>query len=156
VDNVHYTSNKSDWETPPYVFNFLNSEFNFTLDAAASALNAKCERYFAIEDNALKQEWSGETVFVNPPYGRTATGLWIQKCAIEAFENDATVVMLIPARTDTIAWHKYAMQANEIRLIKGRIKFVGAKTGAPFPSAVIVFRNEPTTPKFSSLTIPKH
>ena len=77
-------------------------------------------------------------MFVNPPYGR-GIGRWFEKAYDESLKKDTTVVMLIPARTDTKYWHKYAMRADEIRLIKGRLKFGGGKNSAPFPSAVLVF-----------------
>lgn len=54
------------------------------------------------------------------------------------------IVLLVPARTCTRWWHNYAMKATEIRFIRGRLKFGGAKTGAPFPSCVVVFKAEPT------------
>jgi hypothetical protein len=61
----------------------------------------------------------------------------------KAFESaragKATVVCLIPARTDTRWWHQYASHAREIRFVKGRLKFGGHANSAPFPSAVVVF-----------------
>ena len=81
----------------------------------------------------------GETAWCNPPYGRELPK-WIEKCAKEAERNGATVVMLIPARTDTKAFHDHIYGKAEIRFLKGRLKFKGAKNGAPFPSMVVVFR----------------
>ena len=80
-----------------------------------------------------------QTVFCNPPYGKDLPK-WIEKCANES--KHAKVVMLIPARTDTIAFHKYIYNKAEIRFIKGRLKFrVDGKEGdpAPFPSMVVIF-----------------
>ena len=57
----------------------------------------------------------------------------------KAMEAKATVVCLVPSRTDTKWWYDYAMKANEIRFIKGRLKFGNSKNSAPFPSAIIVF-----------------
>ena len=56
-----FTSNKQDWETPQKLFDSLNAEFMFTLDAAASDANHKCEKYYTVEDDGLKQNWQGET-----------------------------------------------------------------------------------------------
>lgn len=130
-------SSKTDlWSTPQELFDKLNKEYNFTLDVCASHDNAKCEKYFTIEDDGLKQEWEG-TCWMNPPYGRTIK-MWMKK-AYEASLKGHTVVCLVPSRTDTIWWHEYAMK-GDIEFIKGRLKFGGSKNSAPFPSAIITFR----------------
>lgn len=82
----------------------------------------------------------GHTVFCNPPYGRKETGEWVEKCALESRKPNTTVVMLIPARTDTRWFHEYIYHKAEIRFIKGRLKFGNAQNSAPFPSMVVVFR----------------
>lgn len=136
---VHFSSKTNEWATPQDFFDRLNSEFNFELDPCSDGNNAKCERYFTEEDDGLAQDWAGvaSTVFMNPPYGR-AIGDWIRK-AYEESRKGATVVALIPSRTDTKYWHEYVMKAKEIRLVKGRLKFGDGRNSAPFPSAVVVF-----------------
>ena len=134
--NVHFSSATDDWATPQDFFDALNLEFQFDLDVCASITNAKCEKFFTIEDDGLAQKWVG-VCFMNPPYGRTI-GKWMAK-AVSEWQAGATVVCLVPARTDTNWWHTYAMQ-GEIRFIKGRLKFGGSKNAAPFPSAVVIFR----------------
>jgi len=134
---VHFSSATVEWPTPQGVFNELNAEFGFTLDPCATHENAKCEKYFTMADDGLKQDWGKETVFMNPPYGRTIKN-WMKK-AYESSLGGATVVCLPPARTDTKWWHDYAMK-GEIRLIKGRLKFGDSKSSAPFPSAIVIFR----------------
>jgi site-specific DNA-methyltransferase (adenine-specific) len=137
-----------EWGTPQEFYDDLDAEFGFTLDVAANVDNAKCERYFTPEVDGLAQDWGREVCWMNPPYGR-AIKLWMQK-AYESSRSGATVVCLVPARTDTAWWWDYAMQ-GEIRFIRGRLKFTGgSKTNplshnAPFPVAVVVFRpsNEP-------------
>jgi len=133
VNNGLFTSNTDLWSTPQSLFDELDKEFHFTLDVCATDENAKCERYFTKEDDGLSQEWKG-VCWMNPPYGREI-GKWIKK----AYESRATVVCLIPARTDTAWWHDYVMKAKEIRYIRGRLKFGGSKNSAPFPSAIVVF-----------------
>lgn len=133
--SVHFSSQSDVWATPQDVFDALNAEFHFTIDVAANSENAKCERFFAADENGLKQSWVGERVFCNPPYSEVAT--WIKKAAISKAE---TVVMLIPARTDTKAWHRWIFGNAEVRFIKGRLKFNGHSNSAPFPSAVIIFK----------------
>ena len=75
---------------------------------------------------------------MNPPYGREI-GTWMGKAYNSARKNGATVVCLVPARTDTKWWHTYGVR-GEITYLKGRLKFGDGKNAAPFPSAVIVFR----------------
>lgn len=81
----------------------------------------------------------GNRVFCNPPYGKEI-GKWVKKAYEESKKNDTTVVMLIPARTDTAYFHDYIYhKAKEIRFVKGRLKFGQSKNAAPFPSMVVVF-----------------
>ena len=139
--DVHYSSKTNEWSTPKAFFDKLNKEFNFTLDPCATSENAKCTKYFTVEDDGLKQDWSKDTVFMNPPYGREIKR-WIKK-AYEESQKGATIVCLIPSRTDTAYWHNYIFgKADDIRFIKGRLKFGGSKNPAPFPSAIIIYKGE--------------
>ncbi len=132
------SSNSNEWTTPQTLFDELNREFNFTLDPCATNENAKCKKYFTINEDGLIQDWDG-IVFMNPPYGREV-GKWIKK-VYEESQKGTTVVCLIPSRTDTAYWHDYVMR-GEIRFIRGRIYF-GTGTGpAPFPSAIVVFKGQ--------------
>lgn len=142
MNDILFSSKRHDWETPRTFFEELDREFHFTLDPCCTPETAKCKKYYTPKENGLLQDWDGETVFCNPPYGRELPR-WIEKCYFESRKPNTTVVMLIPARTDTIAFHKYIYNKAEIRFIKGRIKFsVDGKTGdpAPFPSMVVIFR----------------
>lgn len=137
--NLMFSSNSDMWSTPQEFFNKLNEEFNFTLDPCATQFNAKCALFFTEEDNGLSKNWQGHTVFCNPPYGRK-TKDWVKKCSEEAQKTDTTVVMLIPARTDTLYFHNYIYnKAREIRFIKGRLKFGDSENPAPFPSMIVIF-----------------
>lgn len=140
LNNGMMTSNTDLWATPQSFFNELNQEFGFTLDPCATPDNAKCARYFTKEDNGLEQSWENEIVFMNPPYGREIKK-WMQKAVKSWLVENATVVCLVPARTDTHWWHDYAM-FGEIRFIKGRLKFGNSTNSAPFPSAVIIYRRK--------------
>ena len=135
------SSDKDCWETPQALFDELDAEFHFTLDAAASDTNTKCKQYFTKEQDALTRSWFGN-VFVNPPYGRMLPR-FVAKALNEAKKSHLLVVMLTPARTDTSYWHDYIFpNATDIRFLRGRIKFEldgNPKDAAPFPSAVIVF-----------------
>jgi hypothetical protein len=92
--------------------------------------------YFTPEQDGLRQRWIG-TCWMNPPYGRTI-GAWVKKAREESLKG-AIVVGLVPARTDTSWWQHEVMQCREIRLLKGRLRFVGAASPAPFPSALTIF-----------------
>ena len=120
---VMFSSKSNEWATPQSIFDKLNSIYGpFTLDAAASDDNYKVAKYYTQADDSLSQDWSGHRVFLNPPYGRGLKD-WVKKSYEEGLKENTMVVMLIPARTDTAYWHEYVMKADEIRFVRGRIKF---------------------------------
>lgn len=144
-------SHKTDeWETPEWLYDLLDKEFGFKLDAAATSVNAKAKLFFDRERDALTQNWDSPA-FCNPPYSEI--GKFMQKAFAE-FQKGSTVVCLIPARTDTRYFHDYCMKASEIRLIKGRVKFINRMlpsyrddgnfklSGATFPSLIVVFNGK--------------
>lgn len=133
---VHYSSATDLWSTPQEFFDTLDAEFRFETDVCALSSNAKCSHYFTPEQDGLSRRWTG-ICWMNPPYGREI-GKWICK-AHEESTCGATVVCLVPARTDTSWWHNHCAK-GEIRFVRGRLKFGNAKTNAPFPSAVVIFR----------------
>ena len=136
-NEVMFSSATPEWETPREFFDALDAEFHFTLDPCSTDENAKCAKHYTKAENGLAQDWTGERVFCNPPYGREMPK-WIAKCA-EHGMGGGIAVMLIPARTDTRAFHEYIYHKAEIRFIKGRLRFGGAKNSAPFPSMVVIF-----------------
>lgn len=137
MDSALFTSTTYEWATPQAFFDALDAEFGFTLDPCATPTNAKCSTFFTISDDGLAQSWAGHVVFMNPPYGRQIRR-WVRK-AYESALAGATVVCLLPARTDTTWWHDHVMK-GEVRFVRGRLKFGNASNAAPFPSAVVVFR----------------
>lgn len=137
--SVHYSSSTSEWSTPQELFDLLDAEFSFDLDVCAALDNAKCPRYFTAAEDGLAQTWEG-TCWMNPPYG-DVIGEWVRK-AWEAGQAGSQVVCLLPARVDTRWWWDYA-RYGEVRFIKGRLKFGGGDTSAPFPSAVVIFGRKP-------------
>ena len=137
VDKVLFSSKSDEWETPQQIFEQLDAEFRFNLDACATADNHKCEKYFTKEEDGLSKKWGGYSVWCNPPYSNIKD--WAKKCYEEGHKPNTTVVMLIPSRTDTKWWHNYIQYKSEVRFIKGRLKFSNSNP-APFPSAVIIFK----------------
>lgn len=137
--DVMFSSKTDQWSTPQDFFDTLNEEFNFTLDPCADEFNHKCEKYFNEQQNGLIQDWSGNVVFCNPPYGKAIKD-WVKKCYEESQKPNTRVVMLIPARTDTTYFHDYIYGKAELRFIRGRLKFGNSKNSAPFPSMVVIFK----------------
>lgn len=142
---VHYSSDTDQWATPPDLFDLLDDEFDFQTDVCAIAQNAKCLEYYSPTQNGLTQTWTGRC-WMNPPYGREI-GEWVRKAWESSTRHGATVVCLIPARTDTSWWWDYARH-GEVRFLRGRLRFGEASTGAPFPSAVVIFDGRPATVKW--------
>lgn len=141
-NNGRYNGNGREWATPPEVFAPLHEEFDFTLDPCAKPETAKCARYYTEEQDGLAQDWSGERVFMNPPYGREVYA-WTKKARQEA-ERGGLVVGLLPASTDLAWWHEDVVAAGaEVRYIRGRVRFL---TDGPyrasgfFPSVVVIWR----------------
>ena len=134
MNRVLFSSKSENWETPPQFFQALDAEFHYDIDVCALPENNKCPKFYTPEDDGLSQPWNG-TVWCNPPYGRSISA-WVKKAA----DSETTVVMLLPARTDTKWFHEYIYGKAEVRFIKGRLKFGGSKNSAPFPTMVVIFR----------------
>jgi site-specific DNA-methyltransferase (adenine-specific) len=125
VNPALFSNVTGDWATPVQVYRELNAEFHFTLDPCP--LQSR-------NHGGLTRSWKGENVFCNPPYG-PGIEQWLRKS-----REAALAVYLLPSRTDTAWWHNWAMLADEICFIRGRLKFGSSKNSAPFPSCVLVFR----------------
>ena len=157
-----FSSKSDERETPKDLYDELNTKYNFVLDAAATKENALCPLFFTKEDDALVKDWSPLlsnscsspsywNIWLNPPYSQL--GVWIEKAYNEA-KKGCIVVMLIPARTDTRAFHQYIYPYSGIeyerpaegvqaylRFLKGRLRFSGSKNSAPFSSMLVTFSN---------------
>jgi phage N-6-adenine-methyltransferase len=135
MTTAYMPKSKSDkWMTPPEILNPLKEEFKFNFDPCPITWQPG-------DPDGLTTEW-GTSTFCNPPYSSTAK--WIQKAHDES-KKGKTVVMLINAITDTVAFHKYIYNLAEVRFIKGRIKFINpAEPDKRAPnvkaSMIVVFR----------------
>lgn len=142
-----YLTSKSDlWNTPSEFFKRVEKILNikFNLDPCSpEPNNLGIKKYFTKKDDGLSQSWSGYSAWVNPPYSKIKD--WAKKCVAES--DNANIVMLVPARTDTRWWNDYALKADKIIFIKGRLKFSGSKNSATFPSALIIFNKKFHTPQ---------
>lgn len=133
------------WETPAALFDAIEAGAGaFDLDPCAPDRpgTVRAVRRYTVADDGLGREWRGR-VFMNPPYGR-ALPRWLAKAAAEA-EAGAEVVGLIPARTDTAAWHKHVAGRADVLMLRGRVAFGDGAQAAPFPSAVILWGGRPET-----------
>lgn len=143
MNKVLLSSQNTCWCTPQKFFDDLNKEFNFVLDPAATKKTAKCKHYFTPETDGLSQSWDyGGSVFCNPPYGREIKK-WVEKAYRESLIIKYPIVLLIPARTDTLYFHNYIYGKAEIRFIQGRIYFTdeygNTSYPSPFPSMLVVY-----------------
>jgi len=140
--DLMFSSKNNCWCTPRDFFNKLNEEFNFTIDPCCTSKSALCKKYFTPNEDGLIQDWGGEIVFMNPPYGRELSK-WIKKAFEESKKPNTIIVCLIPSRTDTRYFHDYILDKAEIRFIKGRLKFTNEEGiglyPAPFPSLLAIY-----------------
>lgn len=148
---VMFSQASDDWSTPCRVYADLHDEFDFDCDCAASQYNARSDHWFGPDHpdpsrrDALTQPWAPMTCWLNPPYSRCRD--FIAKAQLESMQG-ATVVCLVPSRTDTAWWHQYVWDTDthrpqphvEVRFIKGRLRSGNATSGAPFPSVLVIFR----------------
>jgi phage N-6-adenine-methyltransferase len=135
-------SQSTVWRTPEALYRALDQEFSFTLDAAADDGNAVCDKFFDYATDALQQSWAGERVFCNPPYGKELES-WVRKAMLESQDAGALVVMVLPARTGNIWFHRYVLPHAEVRFIRGRLSYQlggAGKARAPFDSMVVIYR----------------
>lgn len=136
--NVMFSSKTDEWSTPQDLFDRLNDEFHFNLDVCANESNHKCKMYYDKNQDGLSMPWKGHVVWCNPPYGREI-GLWVKTAYLEHNAHGTTIVMLLPARTDTRWFHNYVLGKASIRFLQGRLKFGNCKNSAPFPSMLAIY-----------------
>lgn len=125
-------------ETPDWLFNQLDEEFHFTLDAMATRENTKCKRFFTEKTDGLKQSWVGERVWINPPHGAQMLKDVCRKAWEESRHPNSLACVLVPAKTDQSWWHDYALK-TERRFVPGRVQFVGSIHGDMKPIIILVF-----------------
>jgi site-specific DNA-methyltransferase (adenine-specific) len=137
-----YNGDGRHWATPPEVFDPLHAEFGFTLDPCATKESAKVSRFYTEADNGLLQDWTGERVFLNPPYGKEIYA-WTKKASTERAD---LVVALLPASTDLRWWHEDVLPfASEVRYIRGRVRFLTDRTQRAsgfFASVIVIWKNK--------------
>ena len=139
-----FKSHQQDTRTPIELFRSLDKEFNFQLDPCSSTSkpnNLKTPHYFLYpEKDGLKEDWSKyKSVFVNPPFKHA--NKWVEKAYNEG-NKGATVVVLVPVKSDTAWWHDYALKAKEIRFVRGRVTFENFDDPFIIGICFLVFKKE--------------
>jgi phage N-6-adenine-methyltransferase len=142
MNKVHFSSRTDQYSTPQWLFDLLNAEKEFDLDVCGVPTNAKCKRFFSPDMDGLSQDWGKNRCWMNPPYGREI-GRWVEKAYLSSLAG-AEVLALLPARVYTSWWFSFCLKAEEIRFLKGRLRFGGqpdnkAENCAPFPSAIVIW-----------------
>jgi phage N-6-adenine-methyltransferase len=140
-------SEADHWATPSDVFGPLHERFRFTIDVAAAAHNAKCERFYGERDNGLMQSWAGERAWCNPPYSHPNLGRWIDK-AWQQSGSAELIVMLVPADRTGQPWWQKRVEPFRDRPGSGlRVEFLPGRVMFSVPNSV---RGDSRRPKFSS------
>ena len=150
---------KMDWNTPKPLFDKLNEEFHFQMDAATCDHNPMgTSYYYTNHGEKVGAKWKNPT-WVNPPYSAKNIKVWLKK-AVEEQEKGVTSVFLLPSRTGTNWFHDFIYQKPdvELRLLKGRLKFdycklcypdlnpyKGSTPTAPFDSLIAIFHGYTNT-----------
>jgi phage N-6-adenine-methyltransferase len=141
-----------DRATTPEDFGPLDERFHFTIDAAASPHNTKCQRFWTIEDDGLEQSWSGERVWCNPPFSNIAP--WVRK-AWDEFDAEM-VVMLLPANRTEQGWWQEQIEPYRdrgsrltVEFLPGRMRFIapgadriGTNERPPFGCCLLIWAND--------------
>lgn len=133
------TSNHDSWVTPQDFFDEVNSVFEFTLDAAASAQNTKCKKFYDETTDGLKQDWSNEVVWINPPYKTNAD--WVAKIAAEAARGTTIALLCFATTIGTNYVQNNAADVDYILFPKGRLSFSDGVQNEPAkkPSMLVIF-----------------
>ena len=134
----------NNWSTPQAFFDKLNKEFCFDLDVCAVPETAKCSDFFSPDDDGLSRDWSGKTIWMNPPYGRGVNVYdWVAKLVNTALQNPSNkAVALLPVSTDTRWFRELVIEnACEIRFVIDRLWFSldGLASRASHARMVVVF-----------------
>ena len=140
-----FSSESDEWETPQALFDGLDAEFCFTLDAASTDSNAKCARHYTEADDGLAKDWGGRLLQPSLRARHRAVGREGRRRGAKAGHARRAAH---PARTDTAYFHDHLYGKAELRFVRGRVRFCrgGAPQGsAPFPSMVAILGREEAT-----------
>ncbi len=144
-----------DRATAPEVFGPLQERFGFTVDAAASPANAKCDRFWTEADDGCAQSWAGERVWINPPYSFPNIPAFVAKAWQEwKVGGPGLIVMLVPANRTEQAWWQEMVEPYRdlpdsdlhVEFLPGRMRFltpgqteVGPDERPPFGCCLLIW-----------------
>jgi hypothetical protein len=146
------SSRDQAWQTPPSLLASIlqaagRSEFDLDPCSPLSDGPVPALVRWTESDDGLTQPWRG-LVFVNPPYSRSLPH-WVAKCRAEA-DAGAVIIGLVPSRTDTRWWHDNVAGQADVIALRGRLKFGGGTSSAPFPSAIVIWGDPQLAEKIAS------
>ena len=148
------SSESMEWHTPPEIWQPVLSVLGlerFDLDPCSPTRDGPIPAIirYTKQHNGLDLPWGG-VVWCNPPYGR-ALSAWANKATDEARQG-ASIILLVPARTDTQWWHTLIRAGGRPEFLQGRIRFLRPDgipgNASPFPSALV--RLSPPDPENST------
>lgn len=135
----NFKSDKIEYSTPQKLYDFINKEFNFEIDVCASESNKKCNKYFNVKMDGLKQNWTGKC-WMNPPFNKELKK-WVIKAKQESEKHKSIICCLIPVRSNT-NWWKECCESSEIRFIIGEVNFNELERGLWLPMCLMIFGTE--------------
>lgn len=141
MSHKYLSTGNNEHPTPQKLFDSINKIFGFVCDVSATKENAKCDKFYTKEDDALKQNWDDVSIWCNPPYSKDLQPQFIKKAYESSKEYNNTIVLLIPFRPDTKVWHEYIYGKADIYIFNGRPKFYADKSPT-YPSALVVFSDK--------------
>lgn len=103
------------WLTPPEIIRGLGP---FDLDPCAAVGQpwATAARHFTVQQDGLRQPWSG-FVWCNPPFG-PGVEAWLERMT-----EHGNGIVLLPARTETRWFDRVWQSADGILFMRGRLRF---------------------------------
>ncbi len=138
------------YRTPQWLVNWLDAQYDFACDAAASHDNALFDTYYTAVNSAFDNDWRlpGGDVFCNPPFSAGMKEKFLAK-AFEEMRRGVTSVFVIPADPSNKCWLDHIFgKATKITIINGRVKFLDPETGleskAGIGTAIVEFKAHAT------------
>ena len=138
-NKLFFSSELQTGKTPDDLYNILDNEFHFDFDPCPAVPSSDSLLRSLAPYDGLTISWK-KSNYCNPPYNNQKA--WVEKAYNESLKNKICV-LLLPARTDTILFHDFIFKkAHEIRFLKGRLRFKQYTNSAPFPSMIVIFKND--------------
>ena len=131
---------RDDWETPQWLFDKLNYQYEFDFDCCASEDNQKCDQYSTDFKQWDINHFNNHICWMNPPFSKSKEMFThffkVVKKGVTIYRCD---------NLETALWQEIIFpKADWILIPKGRISYEGKEgKGSRFPSALIGIGLEP-------------